>query len=203
MKLNKKEIFIKENNTENNLYKLNNNIKLVLLEKELFIYHMEYKRGSQVGAVVNRYIESMFKNYDLLTHYEKVKVGKNKFIIIYSLRNEDKITKILDVSSKVAIVPYQFYLNEKIRSKLGFWDILIITKDNIIYFILRVHNIILNNKNIDFTEDFHSIYLNINKFKIWAEEEFKLEEKYFRIISNMNLKEDLLIKNTAYIKVVI
>lgn len=203
MKLNKKEIFIKENDTQDNLYKLGNKVKLVLLEKELFIHRIEYRRANEIETMVEGYIESMFKYYDFLTHYERVKIGKNKFIIIYSLRNEDKITKILDVSNKVSVVPYQFYLNKKIRGKLGFWDILIIKRDNIIYFMLRVCNIILNNKNIDFTEDFHSISLNINKLKRWAEEEFKLEEKYFRIISNMDITEDLLIKNTSYIKVVI
>lgn len=203
MKLNKKEIFIKENDNHNNLFKLDSKVRLILLEKELFIHHIEYKKEKQVGLMVEGYIESMFKNYDFLTHYEKVKIGENKFIIIYSLRNEDKITKILDNSSKASIVPYQFYLTKKIRGKSDLWDILIIKKDNIIYFMLRVYNVILNNRNIEFTEDFHSVYLHISKFKKWAEEEFKLEEKYFRIISNMNLNEDLLINNTTYIKVVI
>jgi hypothetical protein len=203
MRLNKKEIFIKEKDSWNNSFKLDKKSKLILLEKEIFIHHIEYNKEKQIEIMVEGYIESMFKNYDFLTHYEKVKIGENKFIIIYSLRNEVKITKILDSSSKVSIVPYQFYLNKKIKGKSDLWDILIIKKENIIYFMLRVYNVILNNRNIEFTEDFHSIYLHISKLKKWAEEEFKLKEKYFRIISNMNLNEDLLINNTTYIKVVI
>lgn len=188
MRLNKEDIYLRANGNYEKIKKSYSDTNIILLEKELFIHHLEYKDFYINEKKIEEHIEEMFSNNELLTHYEKIKVNNKKYLVLYSLTPYEKIKDILKVSKKVKVTPFQMYISEKIKVIKGKWDILIIEKENIIYITLRFKTFILYNLNIS-NYQISEIDIHIQKLKDIARNTFGLKEENLRIISNVNFSD--------------
>ncbi|SHJ59955.1 hypothetical protein SAMN02745163_02235 [Clostridium cavendishii DSM 21758] len=202
MRLSRKEIFLKSNEEFQTIdEKSILNDYLILLERELFIHFVEEGKNFTSSDKIERYIEKLFVNKNILINYEKVNINNKKYFVVYSIGEYKKLNYILGKNNKLEVLPFQIYISKKIKKVKGKWDILIIKNRGTLYFILRISGIVfqaINKKQdeVELLEDY------ILKLRQMAEINFNLSPLDERIISNFELEKEYNYKNN-YIRVVI
>ena len=164
---------------------LKSNIKIVLLEEELYVKQFEGEiKRNKIYEFIDYKINNDFpQNGDILYDFER----NNKFIAIYYIKGAKRIEKISEIAKNIEVKPIQFIVKDvmmkilktnifncKVIIKLNEYYYYISFKEGLFYYGLveKDKEIVLD--KINQNDDFGEIYVDnslcelslTNKFKI-------------------------------------
>lgn len=163
--------------------------KIILLEEEIFIKIIRIEKEDKLDSILENSISTTFRYHDILTHYEKVKINNNNYLILYFIKYYDVLRKIFAKKKNISVTPYEFTRDFKKFSK-GL-NISIKSFKGNIYLVANI------NKKIVYTKFFNED-INIEKY---IKECIESLQKIF-VIDNVNLYIENRLYNDKFIKLV-
>ncbi|MDZ4991609.1 hypothetical protein GNF80_01295 [Clostridium perfringens] len=157
-------------------------IKIILLNESLFIKVLKVNNYYNIEEKIEELIKDMFSDYTPLAHYERLRVRRELFLIIYFIGCDEKFKKLLCERKSFSLIPYDLQKrNLYIFSKVG----IVVTNSRIkVYFKGRL--IFLRN-----TEK-QSVIEDINDEIKNLEETFNISIKSFNLsISKEYITDEL------------
>lgn len=88
-------------------------IKIILLNEKILIKIIKVKNYNCIEEKIEELIKDMFSNYIPLVHYEKLRIKRNNFLIVYFIGCDERFKCLLGERKKFTLVPYIFN-NKKI-----------------------------------------------------------------------------------------
>ncbi|MGL5245669.1 MAG: hypothetical protein ACRC7R_10885, partial [Sarcina sp.] len=173
MRLGKETILFHRDEIYENFKIKNKNIRVVLLDEEIFVKVVEIKEKSNVDKLIKNVVNNTFYNYNVLVHYELIKVNKKDFLVVYFIRYYHKLRDIIDQGRNVEVIPIQFIKNINVTLKRNHVDVIIREFKNVIYLVIKINGVIFYGKNyhediniIDIKEGLNIIssYIDLKKF---------------------------------------
>ncbi len=153
--LNKRNIYISRDDNNELPLKVRDRINIVLLREEVFIKIIKINKKENIEKLIDKNIDSTFRHYEVLTHYERIKFNCNDYLVIYFIKYYNTLKKIISRNKNLDIKPYEFTKEFKNKSK-GFNIVIKRFKKNI-YLVGFI------NKSIVYTKSF-SIDKSINYY---------------------------------------
>lgn len=111
-------------NNTNDILKLKESkdkrIKIILLNESLFIKVLKVNNYYNIEEKIEELIKDMFSDYIPLVHYEKLRVRRKLFLIIYFIGCDERFKKLLCERKKFSLIPYDlqkknFYIFNKVE----------------------------------------------------------------------------------------
>ena len=81
-------------------------IKIILLNESLFIKVLKVNNYYNIEEKIEELIKDMFSDYTPLAHYERLRVGRELFLIIYFIGCDEKFKKLLCERKSFSLIPY-------------------------------------------------------------------------------------------------
>lgn len=81
-------------------------IKIILLNESLFIKVLKVNNYYNIEEKIEELIKDMFSDYTPLAHYERLRVGREFFLIIYFIGCDEKFKKLLCERKSFSLIPY-------------------------------------------------------------------------------------------------
>lgn len=81
-------------------------IKIILLNESLFIKVLKVNNYYNIEEKIEELIKDMFSDYTPLAHYERLRVGRELFLIIYFIGCDEKFKKLLCERKSFSLIHY-------------------------------------------------------------------------------------------------
>lgn len=116
--LSRKTLYVCSDSEENLAYeKIKGKLNIVLLKEDVFIKIIKINKGDRLERLLKENISSTFRYYDILTHYERVKLNGESYLVIYFLKYYNYLKEIINKVRDIDIKPYEFTKKFRIKSK--------------------------------------------------------------------------------------
>lgn len=111
-------------NNTNDILKLKESkdkrIKIILLNESILIKVLKVNNYYNIEEKIEELIKDMFSDYIPLVHYEKLRVRRKLFLIIYFIGCDERFKKLLCERKKISLIPYDlqkknFYIFNKVE----------------------------------------------------------------------------------------
>ncbi|MDZ5252782.1 hypothetical protein [Clostridium sp. LIBA-8841] len=111
-------------NNTNDILKLKESkdqrIKIILLNESILIKVLKVNNYYNIEEKIEELIKDMFSDYIPLVHYEKLRVRRKLFLIIYFIGCDERFKKLLCERKKFSLIPYDlqkknFYIFNKVE----------------------------------------------------------------------------------------
>lgn len=111
-------------NNTNDILKLKESkdkrIKIILLNESILIKVLKVNNYYNIEEKIEELIKDMFSDYTPLVHYEKLRVRRKLFLIIYFIGCDERFKKLLCERKKFSLIPYDlqkknFYIFNKVE----------------------------------------------------------------------------------------
>lgn len=193
--INRKNIYISRYDNEEVVLRAKTRLNIILLREEVFIKIVKINKKDNIEKLINENIDSTFRDYEVLTHYERVKFNDNNYLVIYFIKYYNALKKVISRNKNVDIKPYEFTKDLKNKSK-GL-NISIRTFKEYVYIVGRINKIIVYTKSFNVEE-------NINQYILeclgYLKEIFTIND--FALFIEKGLYNNELSKLTKNIKLV-
>lgn len=160
------------------------NIKVILLKEEIFIKVIDVVAKSNIDNLLKENVNKTFGGYDMLIHYEVLKINKKEFLIIYFVNYYNILKSIVSKCKNVSIIPYQLGVN-KGKYFSGISVIVTNFKENL-YLIIKINGVVVYIKNIIEEKVDESIKLSLE----FVKNEFKFNNLKIKYYIDKNIKLD-------------
>ncbi|MDO4535322.1 MAG: hypothetical protein Q4B63_05880 [Clostridium perfringens] len=194
--LNRKTIYICRDNDNGLMSKTKGKLKIILLKEDIFIRIIKINKKDSVRGLIKENINSTFRYYDGLTHYEKVKFKDETYLIIYFIKYYNALKEIIAKSNDIYIKPYEFTKEFKNKSK-GLNINIRRFRENI-YLVTSINKTVVYTKSFNIEEDINCYILECLEYlkEIFVVDDFVL----FIEGSLYNNALNKLTKNIKFIK---
>lgn len=81
-------------------------IKIILINESLFIKVLKVNNYYNIEEKIEELIKDMFSDYTPLAHYERLRVGRGFFLIIYFIGCDENFKKLLCERKSFSLIPY-------------------------------------------------------------------------------------------------
>lgn len=194
--LNKKNLYISRDDNEELVLKGKVSINIILLREEVFIKIIKINKKDNIEKLINENIDSTFRYYEVLTHYERVKFNDNNYLVIYFIKYYNALKKIISKNKSIDIKPYEFTKEFKNKSK-GL-NISIKTFKGYVYIVGKIDKVIVYTKSFNIDENINNYILECLEY---LKEIFVINDFVLFIEKNLyNSELNKLTKNIKLIK---
>lgn len=121
MSLLTKNLLLNDTNDFSKLKESNDKrIRIILLNESIFIKVIRLNNYYDIEEKIKELIKDMFSDYTPLVHYEKLRVKRKLFLIIYFIGCDEKFKKLICQRKSFSLIPYElqkknFYIPSKVR----------------------------------------------------------------------------------------
>lgn len=195
--LNKKNLYISRDNSEEIVLKARKKINIVLLREEIFIKIIKVDKKDNIEKLITENIDSTFRYYEVLTHYQKVSFNNNNYLVIYFIKYYNALRKIISKKKVVSLRPYEFTEEFKNKDRSKGLNISIKTFKGYAYIVGKINKTIVYTKSFDIDENIKDYVLECLEY---LKEIFSIND--FILFIEENLYNNELNKLTKNIKLI-
>lgn len=175
--------YIKNNNSCSDIVNTKNgNYKIVVLNSDLFIKIIKLnEKYKNIEELISLEITKFFKGDNLLFHYLVIRNKREKMAIIYTIKNNLIVDRLVQNANNIKIIPVQFLFLKKILKDISNGlNFIIFTLNEHTYVMgvwtkVIISNYVVNNKEVsNFDEIFVDVTNSVSRLIERELEDYKI-----------------------------